>query len=131
MKINIFYCLILILGITFFFTQKSYAQTDVYTTAEKMPEQTNGLAGYYQFIYANLRYPEAARTQSIEGRVFVQFIIEKDGSLSNFAIVKGLGHGCDEEAIRVLKLAPRWKPAYQGGQAVRMRYTLPITFKPS
>ena len=65
----------------------------------------------------------------IEGKVFVQFVVEKDGSLSDVHVIKGIGAGCDEEAIRVVQNAPKWKPAKQRGRPVRQRLVLPLTFK--
>jgi protein TonB len=65
----------------------------------------------------------------VEGRVFLQFVVNKDGSLTDIKVVKGIGAGCDEEAIRVLKSAPRWSPGKQRGVPVRQRMVLPLTFK--
>lgn len=70
-----------------------------------------------------------ALTLNIEGRVFVQFVVGKDGSLTDVTVIRGIGGGCDEEAIRVLKGAPGWKPGKQRGKPVRVKMVLPITFK--
>jgi len=80
------------------------------------------------FLANNLTYPEQARRQKIEGRVFVNFVVEKDGSVSNVKILRGIGAGCDEEAKRVVELMPKWTPGYQRGQAVRVSFNLPIKF---
>ena len=76
-----------------------------------------------------MKYPNQARRMGIEGRVFVQFVVDKDGQLTEIKAVKGIGAGCDEEAVRVLKSAPKWKPGKQRGRPVKVRMILPITFK--
>ena len=82
-----------------------------------------------EFIRNNVVYPKEAIEAGIEGRVFVEFYIEKDGTVSNPQVLRGIGHGCDEEALRVVGLMPKWFPGKQRGHAVRVRYTLPINFK--
>jgi protein TonB len=77
----------------------------------------------------NLHFPVIAQEQGVSGKVFLSFVIEKDGKLSNIVVEKGAGYGFDEEAVRVLKLAPAWKPGIQNGQPVRVKYTVPITFQ--
>jgi protein TonB len=74
-------------------------------------------------------YPKEAIDAGIEGKVFVEFYIEKDGTVSDAKVLRGIGYGCDEEALRVVGLMPKWFPGKQRGQAVRVRYTLPINFK--
>ena len=76
----------------------------------------------------NVKYPKEAREKGIQGRVFITFIVEKDGSLTNFKVVRGIGHGCDEEAIRVAKMMPNWEPGKQRGKEVRVQFNLPIKF---
>lgn len=90
-----------------------------------------GYAAFYSFIHDQLRgnYPAAARRIGIEGRVFLEFIVEKDGALSSIRLVKGIGGGCDELAMRALASSPPWKPGKQRGKPVRQRMTLPIFFK--
>jgi protein TonB len=87
------------------------------------------MAAFYAFVSQTIRYPAQARRMGIEGKVFVEFVVEKDGSLSSFTVVKGIGAGCDEEAIRVLQMSPPWTPGKQRGQAVKQRMVLPIYFK--
>jgi protein TonB len=82
-----------------------------------------------KFLGSRLRYPVRARENKVQGKVYIGFIVEKNGSLSDFKVVRGIGGGCDEEAIRVLKLSPIWKPGYANGKPVRTSYTLPITFQ--
>lgn len=104
--------------------------TTLYTLdgIEKLPEFAGGHTAFVKFLTRNLRYPEAAVDRGIQGKVLVSFIIEKDGQLSNIKIIRGIGHGCDEEAARVLGKSPKWKPGIQNKQNVRVAYTLPINF---
>lgn len=83
-----------------------------------------------EFFVKNIRYPKAAKKAHIEGRVILEAIVEKDGSISNIRVLKGqeLGHGLPEEAIRVLKMTPKWKPAVANGKEVRSYYLIPVTF---
>jgi protein TonB len=96
---------------------------------EVMPEPYGGAAAWSKFLQKNMHYPSQAVEQEKQGKVWVSFIIERDGHLSNIEVVKGPGFGMDEEALRVLKLAPAWKPGVQNKQAVRVRYTIPINFQ--
>jgi protein TonB len=96
---------------------------------ERMPEPYGGAAAWAKFLRKNLSYPGMAIDEHMQGRVFVSFIIEKDGHLSNFVVERGAGYGMDEEAMRVLKLAPAWKPGIQNNQPVRVKYTIPINFQ--
>ena len=82
-----------------------------------------------RFLYSHMRYPDVARRMGIEGRVFVQFVVERDGSLTDLNIVKGLGAGCDEETIRVMKLVPNFTPGKQRGNPVRVKMVLPVFFR--
>jgi protein TonB len=95
---------------------------------EKMPEPMNGMQGWTKFLQNTIRYPGAAISNGVSGRVIVSFIVEKDGQLTNFKIERGPGSGLNEEAIRVLKLAKPWKPGMQNGRPVRVKLTLPIAF---
>ena len=88
-----------------------------------------GMQAFYEYVGKKLKYPAQARRMGIEGRVFVEFVVGKDGTLQDVTVIKGIGSGCDEEAIRVLKLSPRWEPAKQRGKAVKQRIVLPIVFK--
>lgn len=96
---------------------------------EVMPEFPGGMAAWSKFLTRNLRYPEMARDNNIAGRVVVSFIVEKDGQISNLKVLKGIGGGCDEEAMRVIKKSPFWKPGIQNGRAVRVSYVMPIVFR--
>jgi protein TonB len=95
---------------------------------EVMPEPMGGAAAWAKFLQKNLRFPPAAQDAGVSGKVFMSFVVEKDGSLSNIKVDRGAGYGFDEEATRVLKLAKAWKPGVQNGQNVRVRYSIPISF---
>lgn len=100
----------------------------MFTVVEERPYFPNGMQALGQFISAYIKYPEEALKNNVKGQVIVEFTITADGSTTDFKIVKGLGYGCDEEAIRVLKLLPDWVPGYQHGKPVRTKFKLPITF---
>jgi periplasmic protein TonB len=97
--------------------------------AEESASPKNGLQAFYKYVGENIKYPVQARRIGIEGRVYVEFIINRDGSLSDVKAVKGIGAGCDEEAVRIIQSSPTWNPGKQRGKTVRQRYTLPIIFK--
>ncbi len=101
----------------------------VFTIVEDQPEPDGGMPAFYKYINDNMKYPAQARRMGIEGKVFVQFVIDKNGNITEVQAVKGIGAGCDEEAARVIKGAPKWKPGKQRGRAVKVRMILPITFK--
>lgn len=107
---------------------KNFSNDPVFVTAEEEPSFLGGMLGFYKFLAANLRYPEAMRRHHVQGKVIIEMTIEKDGSLSDIKSLSDIGSGSAEEAIRVLKLSPKWIPGYQNGQPVRVRYTLPIVF---
>ena len=101
----------------------------VYQIVEEMPQFPGGENKLMEYIAKNLTYPQEARDKGIDGRVFVAMVIEKDGSVSNVKVLRGIGGGCDEEAVRVIKAMPKWKPGKMKGEAVRVRYQMPINFK--
>jgi TonB family protein len=98
-------------------------------TVEEIAEYVGGKDALAKFLKDNLVYPERAKKAKIEGRVYVRFTLKSDGTLENPLILRGLGYGCDEEAIRLVKAMPNWKPAKQQGKAVRTQLTIPINFK--
>jgi TonB family protein len=100
----------------------------VFTAVEHAPSFPGGDKAFSTFLAANIRYPKAARDAGRQGRVIASFIVERDGSLSNVKIVRGLGLGTDEEAVRVLQLSPDWEPGVQNGKPVRVTYAVPINF---
>ncbi|MEZ0538549.1 energy transducer TonB [Fibrella arboris] len=99
-----------------------------FVTVEQMPDFPGGQTALRDFLQRTLRYPSAASNAGVSGRVAVTFTVNSDGSLTDLQVLKGLGFGTDEEALRVLKAMPRWKPGRQSGRPVRVRFTLPITF---
>ena len=101
----------------------------VFTVVEQPAEFEGGLQAMYAFIRKNLKYPASARRMNIEGSVYVSFIIDKAGLISDVQIVKGISADCDKEAERVVKMMPNWKPGKQNGRAVKSKFVLPIKFK--
>lgn len=96
---------------------------------EQMPEFPGGEKALLTFISKNLKYPRQAQQMGIQGRVHVQFVIDKDGSVTNIKLVRGIGAGCDEEAMRVLGMLPKFSPGKQRGKPVRVQMQLPVFFK--
>lgn len=104
-------------------------EPDYFDVVESPAEPEGGLVAFYKYVSKNIKYPPQARRMAVEGKVFVQFVINKDGTLTDIRVIKGIGAGCDEEAVKVIESAPRWKPGKQRGVPVRQRMVLPITFK--
>lgn len=102
---------------------------DIPEKEDVVPEFPGGQDSMYKFIYANLKYPKKAKEKGIEGKVYIQFVVEADGSLSNIKVLKGLGYGCDEEAMRIIKKMPKWVPGGQNGKKVPVKFNLPIKFE--
>ena len=100
----------------------------IFSAVEQEPQFPGGLEKFYNYLQNNLKYPEKAQDQNVQGKVRVNFVVEKDGSLSNFEIRQSLSQETDAEAIRVLKNCPKWKPGMQGGRPVRVEYSVPISF---
>lgn len=97
--------------------------------AEQMPEFPGGMKELLKFLQDNLKYPESAMKNNLQGRVIVQFVVEKDGTPTEFNVVRAVNPDLDAEALRVLKTMPKWKPGMQKGEAVRVKYTVPVAFK--
>lgn len=103
---------------------------EIFTIVEDQPSfQGGGNAAFLKWVGKNLKYPSQAQRMGIEGKVYVQFVIEKDGSVTDVQAIKGIGGGADEEAVRVIKSAPKWSPGMQRGRPVRVRMILPISFQ--
>lgn len=94
-----------------------------------LPQPVGGEAAWAKFLQKNLHYPPQAIDAHVQGKVFLSFIIEKDGHITDVVVERGVGYGLDEEAMRVLKLAPAWKPGIQNGHQVRVKFTMPISFQ--
>ena len=101
----------------------------VYIVVEQMPEFPGGDRALMDFVKDNIHYPAEAKEKGIKGLLYVNFIVEPDGSLSNIKVLKGVGGGCDEEAIRIVESMPKFKPGMQNGEAVRVSYTIPVIFR--
>jgi periplasmic protein TonB len=100
----------------------------VYQVVEQMPEFPGGQEALAAFLGKNIKYPDAAKESGISGRVYIQFVVNKSGQISNVKLVRGIGGGCDEEAIRVVKKMPPWRAGKQNGQSVSVFFNLPIVF---
>ncbi len=101
----------------------------IFTIVEETAAPKGGMKTFYEYIRKNLDYPRQAKRMGIEGKVFLTFIVDKDGSITDVSLARGIGGGCDEEAIRILKESPKWNPGKQRGRAVRQKMTFPIIFK--
>ncbi len=103
-------------------------EEQIFIVVEESPEFPGGLAKMYEFIQKNIRYPRMEKEAGIQGRVIVTFVVEKDGSITDVQVLKGVTEGLNNEAMRVVKAMPRWKPGKQRGRPVRVRVNLPINF---
>ncbi|MFB0948185.1 MAG: TonB family protein [Spirosomataceae bacterium] len=101
---------------------------EIFTTVEEQPEFPGGVEQMYKYIGQNLKYPEAAQRDNVQGKVFVKFVVTKDGDIGEIKTLKGIGHGCEEEVARILANMPTWKPGQQDGEKVNVYYTMPINF---
>jgi protein TonB len=108
--------------------EKAVEEQQIFLVVEEMPSYPGGEQEMYRFISQNIEYPRMAKESGISGRVFVTFVVEKDGSVTDVKVLRGIGGGCDEEAIRVIKSMPKWKAGKQRGKAVRVQYRMPIKF---
>ncbi|MGK7390916.1 MAG: energy transducer TonB [Candidatus Cyclobacteriaceae bacterium M2_1C_046] len=102
---------------------------EIFQIVEDPATPKGGYEAFYEYVGNNMRYPAQARRMGIEGTVYVQFVVEKDGSITDVQAVRGIGAGCDEEAVRVIKAQPNWNPPKQRGKPVRQRIILPIKFQ--
>lgn len=103
----------------------------VFNIVEEQASPVGGTNSFYQYLAQKIKYPEQAKRMGVEGRVYCEFIVNKDGTLQEVKVMRGIGAGCDEEAVRVLESSPRWNPAKQRGKPVRSRYHMAIIFKMS
>jgi len=123
--------LMALLGLTTVNAQKTVVaqkNQQVFDVVEQMPEYPGGMQALFEYLGQNLKYPEDAKEQKIEGRVIAIFVVETDGSISNVEVVKPVFPSLDAEAVRVLSGMPKWKPGMQSGKVVRVKYTVPINF---
>jgi len=104
-------------------------EPDFFVVVEDMPEYPGGEQSMYKWLGKNIKYPQVAKENGIEGKVFVRFIVDQSGKVKDAQVVRGIGGGCDEEALRVVNLMPDWKPGKQRGKPVKVQFTIPIHFQ--
>ncbi|MET3977784.1 protein TonB [Mucilaginibacter sp. UYP25] len=100
----------------------------IFTAVEQSPAFPGGEGAFGKYLGNNIKYPAIARENNVTGRVVLTFVVERDGSLTDIKVLRGLGSGTDEEAVRVLKKSPKWKPGIQNGRPVRVQYSIPVNF---
>ena len=105
------------------------APKEIFTVVEEQPTYPGGDEARIKFLQENMKYPEEAKELGVQGKVFVTFVVEVDGSITDVRVLRGIGSGCDDEAIRVVKSMPKWVPGKQRGVPVRVQFNLPINFK--
>ncbi len=103
-------------------------EEEVFLVVEDDPEFPGGLSALSQYLASNIKYPQLAKENNITGKVFVSFVVEKDGSVGQVKILRDIGGGCGAEAVRVVKAMPKWKPGKQRGKPVRTQFNLPVDF---
>jgi len=101
----------------------------IFSVVEESAEPKGGMPAFYKYVGEKIKYPAQARRMGVEGRVFVEFVVNRDGSIVDVRSIKGIGAGCDEEAVRIVQSAPAWKPGKQRGKPVRQKMVIPIIFK--
>lgn len=109
-------------------TEEEVIEEEIFTIVEEMPKFPGGIEALFSYLSKTLKYPAMAKDANIQGKVYVTFIVDRDGSIANAQVLRGIGGGCDEEAIKVVKSMPKWEPGKQRGKAVRVQYNLPINF---
>ncbi|MCO6358444.1 energy transducer TonB [Roseivirga pacifica] len=110
-------------------TETPSSSDDIFMVVEEQPSFPGGMEEWNKFLLTNLQYPEQAKSKGVEGRVFLTFVVQKDGELKDLQLIRGIGGGCDEEALRVLMASPNWEPGKQRGREVATRMQAAITFK--
>ena len=109
--------------------EKAETKDEVFMVVEKMPEFPGGMQELINYLSKNVKYPASAMKKNVQGRVIVQFVVEKDGTPTEFKVLRSVDPDLDAEALRVMKEMPKWKPGMQKGQAVRVKFTVPVSFK--
>jgi protein TonB len=104
-------------------------ETKVFDVVEEMPQFPGGSAALFEYLNKNIKYPVVAEENGVQGRVVVTFVVERDGSITDVKVVRSVDPSLDKEAARVVKSMPRWNPGKQNGSAVRVKYTVPVTFR--
>jgi len=108
--------------------EEEIVEQEIFLVVEDQPDFPGGDAARIRYFNEHINYPVQARELNIQGTVYIGFVVEPDGSISNISLLRGIGGGCDEEAMRVVAAMPRWKPGKQRNQAVRVKFTLPVRF---
>jgi len=108
--------------------EESIKETEIFTVVESMPEFPGGMGALMTYLSENIKYPALAKESGIQGRVFINFVVETNGSITAVKVLRGIGGGCDEEAVRVVQNMPKWSPGKQRGKPVRVSYNLPVKF---
>ncbi|MBC6108919.1 energy transducer TonB [Pedobacter fastidiosus] len=120
-----------LLGIAMIFNSASAQNKDKvydFVSVQQQPEYPGGMKAFYSYLSKNITYPESAKKNKEQGKVFLSFIVNKDGSLTDLQIIRGLSESLNQEAIRVLKASPKWNPAKLNKQIVRVKYNLAVNF---
>ena len=132
MKKFIIMSLMALFGLTTVSAQKTVVakkNQQVFDVVEKMPQYPGGQAALFEYLQKNVKYPADAEKKKVEGRVLVTFVVNTDGSITDIEVVRKTFPSLDAEAVRVISGMPRWKPGEQKGQKVRVKYTVPLTFR--
>ena len=119
----------LVLGISLSFNATVQAQETVNSTVDEMPVPPGGITGLTNYMIQNLKYPTAAKEAKVQGMVVISFIVTAEGKVENVEVLRGIGSGCDEEAVRVISQSGTWTPAKKEGKTVATKMTLPVQFK--
>lgn len=104
-------------------------EEEPFLVVEKMPEPKGGMDSFFRFVSKNLKYPRVAKNIGVEGTVYLEFIVDENGDMTNLKIIKGIGAGCDKEVMRIFQNPPKWEPGKQRGRPVKVRKVMPIKFK--
>ena len=110
-------------------TEEPAAKAEVFTYVEEMPTFPGGNDAFLSYVASKIQYPEIAKRAGVEGKIFVSFVVSASGAVSDVQVLKGIGAGCDEEAVRVIRSMARWNPGKQNGRAVNVKVSVPIIFK--
>ncbi len=108
--------------------EEDVQQQEIFMVVEQMPAFPGGMGALMTYLATHIKYPPLAKESGIQGRVFINFVVEPDGSIDHVKVLRGIGGGCDEEAVRVVKSMPKWIPGKQRGKPVRVSFNLPVKF---
>jgi protein TonB len=108
--------------------EEEVVEEEIFTIVEEQPSFPGGEEKLFEYLYSNIKYPQVAKENGITGRVFLTFVVEKDGSIANPKVMRDIGGGCGQEALRVVKNMPKWSPGKQRGKPVRVQFNLPVVF---